>query len=165
MKTMTVTKIVAGTMLISLNACRGNIHKVANKTHFPIIERVDSFAKAAINNVDTTGLELFKVDTIHINNAKLNSPIEFAKKLQEKAVSNAAARRVLVDSHIGYGYGFKLTGGHGYGLVRKNTYKSKYLIESAKPVMQNMVFANRHENEFYVPVSYYAKKNPELEKK
>ena len=165
MKTTTLTRIIAGTMCISLNACRGDIHKVAHKTHFPIVARVDSFAKSTINNIDTTGLELFKVDTIHINNAKLNSPVELAKKLQEKAVSNAAAKKVLVDSHIGYGYGFKVTGGHGFGLVRKNEYESKYLIKSAKAVMQNMVFANRHENEFYVPVSYYAKKNPKLEKK
>jgi len=165
MRTSILTRLMAGTMCLSLNACRGDIHRVAHKAHYPIVERVDSFAKAAINNVDTTGLELFKVDTIYINNAKLNSPIELAKKLKEKAVSNAAARKVLVDSRIGYGYGFKITGGHGFGLVRKNEYESKYLIKSAKAVMQNMVFANRHENEFYVPVSYYAKKNPKLEKK
>ena len=164
MKSSLITKLMAGTMCLSLNACRGDIHKVAHKSHYPIIERVDSFAKSALNQVDTTGLELFKVDTIHINDKKLDTPIEFAKKLHEKAVSNAAARKVLVDSRLGYGYGFKLTGGHGFGLVRKNKYESKYLLKSVKPVVQNKVFANRHENEFYIPVSYYAKKNPDLKK-
>lgn len=160
-----LTKIMAGTMCLSLGGCRGNIHKVVNKTHYPIIERVDSFAKSSLNKVDTTGLELFKVDTIFINDKKLNSPIEFAKALKKKAIEKASIKKVLVDSHIGYGYGFKLTGGHGYGLVRKNKYKLYYLPESAKPILQNKVYATRHENNFYVPVSYYAKKNPEIQNK
>ena len=72
-----ITKFMAGAVALSTVSCekRGAIHQVSDKVKYPIIERVDSFAKSSLNKADTTDLEKFAVDTLEITNKNMNNKI------------------------------------------------------------------------------------------
>lgn len=157
------TKIIAGTIALSQTACkREPIHQITNVTKYPIIERVDSFAKSALNKVDTTLTERIKVDTLEISNKKLNDK----NKLLEYIDNNArrSNTKVLVDTKPVYSFGMKYDGKMGYRLRMENIYEPKYIPSEMAGVMQNKVYTNTSEDKFFVPVTYYGIRNPKAEK-
>lgn len=160
------TGILAGAMALSLGACeRGPIHQIDKNTN-KIVERVDSFAKSRFNKQDTTGLTLFRTDTLEISNKSLDNPQRLKDRLQaigrrrvpHKTVGSEVTFGPTVGPHINPDGGFKI--GPGIGMHSQDVKKPLYLKESVKTVLQNKVYSTADNKEFYVPVSYYGKKNP-----
>ncbi len=157
------TKIIAGTMALSQTACkREPIHQITNVTKYPIIERVDSFAKSALNKVDTTLTERIKVDTLEISNKKLNDKNKLVEYLDKNA--RRSNSEVLVDTRPVYSFGMRYDGKMGYRLRMENFYEPKYIPSEMAGVMQNKVYTNKSEDKFFVPVTYYGIRNPKAEK-
>lgn len=69
---------------------------------------------------------------------------------------------IVVGSKIEYGYGLKMTGGIGWGLIRKDVTEPMMLPSSVVGVMENKVFSNPKEDKYFVPVTYYGLPNPKL---
>lgn len=158
------TKIMAGTMALSQTACkREPIHQITNATKYPIIERVDSFTKSALNKVDTTLLSKVKIDTLQISDKALNDKNELVKYLNKNAKTSNP--QVLVSSKLEYSYGMKYNGKMGFRWRTKNTYEPQYTPSTMTAVMQNKVYTNKSENKYFVPVNYYGKINPKAIKK
>ena len=159
-----MTKLMAGTIALSTVSCekRGAIHKISDTVKYPIIERVDSFAKSSLNKADTTDLEKFAVDTLEIANKNMENKKDFTKLLNQKA--KQANPDVYMGQRMEYGYGLKMNGKMGYGLMLKSHYEPKYKPSSVVGTMQNKVYANKKGDRFFVPVNCYGKPNPEAMK-
>lgn len=156
-----VSKIMAGTIALTSVSCvkKEPLHQITNKNIHPIIERVDSFAKSNENKISVDSLKKFAIDTLEISNNELNNQ-KIAKTIQNMAEFRNPD--VVVGSKIEYGYGLKMTGGIGWGMVHKNVTEPKMVPSSVVGVMENKVFSNPKENKYFVPVTYYGQPNPKL---
>lgn len=156
-----VSKIMAGAIALTPVSCikKEPLHQITNRTMHPIIERVDSFAKSDANNMFMDSLQEFAIDTLEISNKALNNQ-KIAKTIQKMA--HYRNPEIVVGSKIEYGYGLKMTGGIGWGLVRKDVTEPKMLPSSVVGVMENKVFSNPKEDKYFVPVTYYGFPNPKL---
>lgn len=156
-----ITKFMAGAVALSTVSCekRGAIHQVSDKVKYPIIERVDSFAKSSLNKADTTDLEKFAVDTLEITNKNMNNKNKFINLLNRKA--NQANPDVNMGPRVEYGYGLRMNGKMGYGIVLKQHYEPAFEPSSVVGTMQNKVYANKKGDRFFVPINCYGKPNPE----
>lgn len=156
-----VSKIMAGTIALTPVSCikKEPLHQITDKNIHPIIERVDSFAKSKANKISIDSLKEFAIDTVEISNNELNNQ-KIATTIQDMAQFRNPD--VVVGSKIEYGYGLKMTGGVGWGMVHKNVTEPKMLPSSVVGVMENKVFSNPKENKYFVPVTYYGLPNPKL---
>lgn len=155
-----ITKILIGTIVLATISCkkREAIHQITNTSKYPIIERIDSFAKSSSNKTDTTNLEKFAVDTLEISNKKLNNKENFIKFLKKNA--NITNPNMYTGQCLEYGYGLKPNGKFGHGLILKQHYEPKYEPSSVVGIIQNKIYTNPKENKFFIPVNYYGKRNP-----
>lgn len=151
-----LTSFVAGTVALTNVSCkREPLHRVTDAVKNPIIERVDSFAKSSLNKIDTTGLELFKVDTVAISNKKLDKPKQLATAIKEKAISE----NDFVQNRHQYYSGNVMSISDFSNLWKSgNTAQSGTPKDSVICTMQNKVFTNKIENKYFVPIEYYKKK-------
>lgn len=157
MKTKNIlTSFVAGTVALTNVSCkREPLHRVTDAVKNPIIERVDSFTKSSLNKIDTTGFELFKVDTVAISNKKLNNPKRLATAIKEKTISE----NDFVRNRNQYYSGNVLSVSDFTNLWKNgDTVQSEILKDSVICKMQNKVFTNKIENKYFVPIEYYKKK-------
>ena len=153
---------IVGTMLLGLVGCsRGPLHEVQDRNN-TIVEEVDRFTKSELNNVDTQGLDLFKIDTIEISKEDLEVPRKFNTNIRNKAMVKNP--QVLVKDEWEYGYavgprqtlsGVKTQG--GFDCHRVKEYAGKYIDSTIVAKAQNKVFANANESKFYITVEYYGK--------
>lgn len=156
-----ISKIMAGTIALTPVSCikKEPLHQITDKNIHPIIERVDSFAKSDANNMFMDSLQEFAIDTLEISNNELNNQ-KIATTIQDMAQFRNPD--VVVGSKIEYGYGLKMTGGIGWGLIRKDVTEPMMLPSSVVGVMENKVFSTPKENKYFVPVTYYGLPNPKL---
>ena len=133
---------------------RGEIHQVQNEQQFPIIEQVDRFVKSEYNQPDTTELECYKVDTIKITPEMFKDYKSLGLMLQDNAASKI--KKITTDVKITPVMG----DGSGVGIHADYTHTPIYLPGASQAIMQNKVYTNEKENNFYVPVEYYSKRNP-----
>lgn len=156
-----VSKIMAGAIALTPVSCmkKEPLHQITNRNIHPIIERVDSFAKSDANKVFMDSLQEFAIDTLEISNGALNNQ-KFAKTIQEMA--SYRNPEIVVGYKIEYGYGWKMTGGIGWGLIRKDVTEPMMLPSSVVGVMENKVFSNPKEDKYFVPITYYGLPNPRL---
>lgn len=156
-----VSKIMAGAIALTPVSCikKEPLHQITNKNIHPIIERVDSFAKSKANTISIDSLKEFAIDTLEISNKELNN-----QKIAKTIHASAQFRNpeIVVGSKIVYGYGLKVTGGVGWGMVHKNVTEPKMIPSSVVGVVENKVFSNPKENKYFVPVTYYGLPNPKL---
>lgn len=152
---------MAGTIALTPVSCikKEPLHQITDKNIHPIIERVDSFAKSDANNMFMDSLQEFAIDTLEISNNELNNQ-KIATTIQDMAQFRNPD--VVVGSKIEYGYGLKMTGGIGWGLIRKDVTEPMMLPSSVVGVMENKVFSTPKENKYFVPVTYYGLPNPKL---
>lgn len=151
-----ITGFTAGTIALANVSCkREPIHRITDVNKFPIIERVDSFVKSGLNEIDTTGLKLFKVDTVSISNKKLNNPNKLSNSIKSSAISETD----FVNSSPKYYSGNVLSFSDlEKSLGLRDTSKTKNVSNDIICKMQNKVYTNKIENKFYVPIEYYKKK-------
>ena len=142
-----VANMVAGSIVLTTASCKKeSLHRVTDVVKNPIIERVDSFAKSNLNKMDTTGLKMFKVDTLEISNKELNNP----KLLSKSILQNVDVRKDYVDGKTGYYSGNIMSVSDLKKLWTNNSEK-----DSIAYCMQNKVFANKSGNKYFVPVNCY----------
>lgn len=162
-KTNTIKAGLLGSvMALSLVSCKKPaLHQVEHPNSY-MLERVDNFTKSDFNNTDASGLELFKVDTVEVNQKNLKSPSDFAKKIKIRARSKNPQVKTKDEWEYGYAIGPRQTL-QGYktkpGLDYHHTieYEGKYISSSIVAKAQNKLFANEKETKFYIPVEYYGK--------
>ena len=104
-------------------------------------------------------LQEFAIDTLEISNKALNNQ-KIGKTIQKMA--SYRNPEIVVGSKIEYGYGLKMTGGIGWGLIRKDVTEPMMLPSSVVGVMENKVFSNPKEDKYFVPITYYGLPNPKL---
>ena len=153
---------MVGIMLTGIVGCsKGPLHEIKN-TNMPIKEAVDIYTKSELNNADTKGLDLFKIDTIEISKKDLKEPLEFNSNIRKRALTKNP--KVVVKDEWEYGYavgprltvtGLKTKGGFDYHRVIEHD--NKYIDSTIVAKVQNRVFANENESKFYIQVEYYGK--------
>lgn len=154
-----LTKVMAGTVALSTASCkREPIHRISDALKYPIIERVDSFTKSSLNDVDTTFADRIKTDTLEISNKLLNDKKELVDYLDKNARSTNY--NVVVDTRPVYSFGMRYDGKMGYRLRMENIVEPKYISSEMAGVMQNKVYTNKSETKYFVPVNYYGVVNP-----
>lgn len=154
-----LTKVMAGTVALSTSSCRREpIHRISDASKYPIIERVDSFVKSNLNEVDTTFAEKIKTDTLEISNSLLNDKKELVEYLDKNA--RRSNSNVIMSSGPEYCYGLQYNGKIGWGWKIKDEVEPKYISSEMAGVMQNKVYTNKSEDKFFVPVNYYGVRNP-----
>ncbi len=153
-------QIGVGIALISNVACEPPVRNIPLKSG-PIVEMVDSFANSTFNKADTVGLSLFKIDTLKISEELFENHLEISKGL--KQIAKFKIPEVVTGKEYKYGYhvvNYNGKSGMGIKLVDK---KEPLLIpKTTETVMQNKVLTNEKGNKFYVPVNYYAEKDPKF---
>lgn len=156
------TGVLASLMTLSLVGCRRQpLHQVENPNSY-MIERVDNFTKSEFNKPNTDGLELFKIDTIQVDQKNLENQEDFAKKIKIQAKSRNPQIKTKDEWEYGYAIGprrtfqgFKTKSGLDYHHTVE--YEGKYISSSIVAKAQNKLFANENETKFYIPVEYYGK--------
>lgn len=160
MKTKNIlTSFVAGTVALTNVSCkREHLHRVTDAVKYPIIERVDSFTKSSLNDVDTTFADRIKTDTLEISNKLLNDKKELVDYLDKNARSTNY--NVVVDTRPVYSFGMRYDGKMGYRLRMEDVVEPRYISSEMAGVMQNKVYTNKSETKYFVPVNYYGVVNP-----
>ncbi len=154
-----LTKVMAGTVALSTSSCkREPIHRISDASKYPIIERVDSFTKSSLNDVDTTFADRIKTDTLEISNKLLNDKKELVDYLDKNARSTNY--NVVVDTRPVYSFGMRYDGKMGYRLRMEDVVEPRYISSEMAGVMQNKVYTNKSETKYFVPVNYYGVVNP-----
>lgn len=154
-----LTKVMAGTVSLSTSSCkREPIHRISDVSKYPIIERVDSFTKSSLNDVDTTFADRIKTDTLEISNKLLNDKKELVDYLDKNARSTNY--NVVVDTRPVYSFGMRYDGKMGYRLRMEDVVEPRYISSEMAGVMQNKVYTNKSETKYFVPVNYYGVVNP-----
>lgn len=154
-----LTKVMAGTVALSTSSCkREPIHRISDTSKYPIIERVDSFTKSSLNDVDTTFADRIKTDTLEISNKLLNDKKELVDYLDKNARSTNY--NVVVDTRPVYSFGMRYDGKMGYRLRMEDVVEPRYISSEMAGVMQNKVYTNKSETKYFVPVNYYGVVNP-----
>lgn len=154
-----LTKVMAGTVALSTSSCkREPIHRISDVSKYPIIERVDSFTKSSLNDVDTTFADRIKTDTLEISNKLLNDKKELVDYLDKNARSTNY--NVVVDTRPVYSFGMRYDGKMGYRLRMEDVVEPRYISSEMAGVMQNKVYTNKSETKYFVPVNYYGVVNP-----
>ena len=154
-----LTKVMAGTVALSTLSCkRVPIHRISDASKYPIIERVDSFTKSSLNDVDTTFADRIKTDTLEISNKLLNDKKELVDYLDKNARSTNY--NVVVDTRPVYSFGMRYDGKMGYRLRMEDVVEPRYISSEMAGVMQNKVYTNKSETKYFVPVNYYGVVNP-----
>lgn len=154
-----LTKVMAGTVALSTLSCkREPIHRISDASKYPIIERVDSFTKSSLNDVDTTFADRIKTDTLEISNKLLNDKKELVDYLDNNARSTNY--NVVVDTRPVYSFGMRYDGKMGYRLRMEDVVEPRYISSEMAGVMQNKVYTNKSETKYFVPVNYYGVVNP-----
>ena len=154
-----LTKVMAGTVALSTSSCkREPIHRIFDASKYPIIERVDSFTKSSLNDVDTTFADRIKTDTLEISNKLLNDKKELVDYLDKNARSTNY--NVVVDTRPVYSFGMRYDGKMGYRLRMEDVVEPRYISSEMAGVMQNKVYTNKSETKYFVPVNYYGVVNP-----
>jgi hypothetical protein len=156
------TGVLASVMALSLVGCkRQPLHQVENPNSY-MLEKLDNFTRSDFNKPDTAGLELFKIDTIQVNQKNLENQEDFAKKIKIQAKSRNPQIKTKDEWEYGYAIGprqtfggFKTKPGLDYHHVTE--YEGKYISSSIVANVQNKLFANENETKFYIPVEYYGK--------
>jgi hypothetical protein len=156
------TGVLASVMALSLVGCRRQpLHQVENPNSY-MLEKLDNFTRSDFNKPDTAGLELFKIDTIQVNQKNLENQEDFAKKIKIRARSKNPQVKTKDEWEYGYAIGprqtfggFKTKPGLDYHHVTE--YEGKYISSSIVANVQNKLFANENETKFYIPVEYYGK--------
>lgn len=154
-----LTKVMAGTVALSTSSCkREPIHRISDASKYSIIERVDSFTKSSLNDVDTTFADRIKTDTLEISNKLLNDKKELVDYLDKNARSTNY--NVVVDTRPVYSFGMRYDGKMGYRLRMEDVVEPRYISSEMAGVMQNKVYTNKSETKYFVPVNYYGVVNP-----
>ena len=154
-----LTKVMAGTVALSTSSCkREPIHRISDGSKYLIIERVDSFTKSSLNDVDTTFADRIKTDTLEISNKLLNDKKELVDYLDKNARSTNY--NVVVDTRPVYSFGMRYDGKMGYRLRMEDVVEPRYISSEMAGVMQNKVYTNKSETKYFVPVNYYGVVNP-----
>ena len=154
-----LTKVMAGTVALSTSSCkREPIHRISDASKYPSIERVDSFTKSSLNDVDTTFADRIKTDTLEISNKLLNDKKELVDYLDKNARSTNY--NVVVDTRPVYSFGMRYDGKMGYRLRMEDVVEPRYISSEMAGVMQNKVYTNKSETKYFVPVNYYGVVNP-----
>lgn len=149
-----LTKVMAGTVALSTASCkREPIHRISDVAKHPIIERVDSFTKSSLNDVDTTIADRIKTDTLEISNKLLNDKKELVDYLDKNA--RKSNYNVVVDTRPVYSFGMRYDGKMGYRLRMESVVEPRYISSEMAGVMQNKVYTNKSETKYFVPVNYY----------
>ena len=154
-----LTKVMAGTVALSTSSCkREPIHRISDASKYLIIERVDSFTKSSLNDVDTTFADRIKTDTLEISNKLLNDKKELVDYLDKNARSTNY--NVVVGTRPVYSFGMRYDGKMGYRLRMEDVVEPRYISSEMAGVMQNKVYTNKSETKYFVPVNYYGVVNP-----
>ena len=154
-----LTKVMAGTVALSTSSCkREPIHRISDASKYLIIERMDSFTKSSLNDVDTTFADRIKTDTLEISNKLLNDKKELVDYLDKNARSTNY--NVVVDTRPVYSFGMRYDGKMGYRLRMEDVVEPRYISSEMAGVMQNKVYTNKSETKYFVPVNYYGVVNP-----
>ena len=134
-----LTKVMAGTVALSTSSCKCEpIHRISDASKYPIIERVDSFTKSSLNDVDTTFADRIKTDTLEISNKLLNDKKELVDYLDKNARSTNY--NVVVDTRPVYSFGMRYDGKMGYRLRMEDVVEPRYISSEMAGVMQNKVY-------------------------
>lgn len=142
-----IANMVAGSVALVTTSCnKAQLHRVTDVVKNPIVERVDSFTKSSFNKMDTTGLKMFRVDTVEISSNKFDNPKMLSKSIMQKA----DVGKEYVDGKSGF---------YDRNVMSFSTMKKLWTGSHAKDSvayrMQNKVFTNKAENKYFVPVNYY----------